>query len=252
MSLFYTSSPVVRQAKSYQKTRLVLLGSPLPVQKIFPAQTKSWAKKIFLGFLNIVIILSFMIGGAIFVPKIVFAFYEPNTIVASTNLTSTALGGDLKNGSNHSSYLPELNPNLPAENWLEIPLIGVRTVLQETADDQVALDQGVWLDPQFGVPGEGKTVVMAAHRFGWKWWWKDEYWKYHSFNLLPETQVGDLVEVTYGQRKFVYEIYLATEGEEITDFGADLILYTCKHLNSPIKYFRYARLLDPTQDSQSL
>jgi len=34
------------------------------------------------------------------------------------------------------------------------------------------------------------------------------------------------------------------KGEEITDYSADLILYTCEDLSSPIKIIKYARLLE--------
>lgn len=257
MNMFRTFSPLVCQSPSYQLTRSMLLGQKRATEVIvFPASLSakktSPNSKILTWFLDLVLIIAFMVGGAIFVPKLVYAFYDPGTIVFSNSVPQTALGGDLNAGPAHSQYLPEINPNLPEDNWLEIPLIGVRSLIRETSDPAEALDQGVWLDPHFGVPGEAKTVVLAAHRYGWQWWWRDQYWRYNSFYNLPETQPGDLIEITYGQRKFVYEIYLATEGEEITDFNADLILYTCKFLNSPIRYFRYARLLDPTQDSQDL
>lgn len=255
MSLIYTSSRAVRQSSSYRLTRVTLLGLEAELAHLSQSsQSKppSLGKKLLSWFLSLIIVVSILAGSAIFLPKLVYSFYDAGTIVFSGDVDKTALGGDVAAGPTHSTYLPEFNPNLPTESWLEIPLIDVRTLLHQTADPAEALDQGVWLDPQFGVPGEGKLVVLAAHRYGWKWWWRDEYWRYNSFYNLPETQPGDLIEITYGQRKFVYEIYLATEGEEITDFGADLILYTCKFLNSPIRYFRYARLIDPSQDSQSL
>jgi len=249
MSLIYTSSPVVRRSPSYKKTRLTLLGQK---KKVGNFHNNKLSKKLTSAFLSMVIVFSLLFSGVFLIPKIVYAFYDPNTLVLTNSVNETALGGDVESGPKHSNYLPEINENLPQDNWLEIPFIGVRSLIHETQNPEDALDQGVWLDPAFGVPGEGKTVILAAHRYGWKWWWKDEYWRYNSFYNLPETEVGDVVEITYGQRKFVYEIYLATEGEEITDFNADLILYTCKYLDSPIRYFRYARLIDPTQDSQSL
>ncbi len=141
--------------------------------------------------------------------------------------------------------LPEVNPNLPVGDWLVIPKIGVRSQLQATAHYEDALDTGLWRAPEFGKPGSLELpMIVAGHRYGWKWWWQDEYWKYNSFNLLPELQVGDRVEVISEQRKWVYEIYAGEEGTEITDYDADLILYTCKYLQSPLRYFRYARLLE--------
>lgn len=141
--------------------------------------------------------------------------------------------------------LPAINPNLPVGDWLVIPKIGVRSQLQATANYEDALDTGLWRAPDFGKPGSLEMpMIVAGHRYGWKWWWQDEYWKYNSFNLLPELQVGDRVEVISEQRKWIYEIYAGEEGNEITDYKADLILYTCKYLQSPLRYFRYARLVE--------
>ena len=141
--------------------------------------------------------------------------------------------------------LPAINPNLPVGDWLIIPKIGVRSQLQATANYEDALDTGLWRAPEFGKPGSLELpMIVAGHRYGWKWWWQDEYWRYNSFNLLPELQVGDRVEVISEQRKWTYEIYAGEEGTEITDYDGDLILYTCKYLQSPLRHFRYARLVE--------
>lgn len=148
-------------------------------------------------------------------------------------------------------YQPPVDTTLPEGSWLSIPLIGLRSELQKTEDYDAALAKGIWQVPDFGDAGSTDLpMIVAGHRFGWDWWWKTDYWKYHSFYRLPELQVGDRVEVIADQRKWVYEIYAATEGEEITDYSADLILYTCKYLNSPARFFRYAKLIDPTQNTQ--
>jgi sortase (surface protein transpeptidase) len=141
-------------------------------------------------------------------------------------------------------YLPPKDENLPAGEWLIIPKIGVNSQLQRTENEHDALNSGLWWVPDFGKPGDlDKPMIVAGHRFGWKWWWQSDYWQKHSFYRLPELQPGDIVEVIADQRKWQYKIYQAEEGVEITDYDANLILYTCKHLNSPIRYFRYARLL---------
>ena len=141
---------------------------------------------------------------------------------------------------------PPYNENLPEGDWLIIPRIGVRSLLQLTEHYEDALTTGVWLAPDFGRPGDNDLpMIVAGHRFGFKWWWQDDYWKYHSFYLLPDLEPGDTVEVISEKRKYLYEIYAGKEGTEITDYSADLILYTCKYLDSPIRIFRYARLLPP-------
>ena len=170
---------------------------------------------------------------------------------------SSVLGGEFSTeqtiqNKETFSYQPEFDPSLPEGNWISIPLIGVKTQLQPTENPEEALETGVWWVPDFGKPGDGTQLpmIVAAHRFGWQWWWQSDYWKYNSFYLLPDTQPGDRVEVIIDQRKWVYEIYAGEEGEDITDYHADLILYTCKYLQSPVRHFRYARLIDPTTNTQ--
>jgi sortase (surface protein transpeptidase) len=137
-----------------------------------------------------------------------------------------------------------VDPTLPEGTWISIPKIGVNTQALALENSEAALEKGVWLVPEFGRPGDTtQPTIMAAHRYGWKWWWQNDYWKLHSFYLLTETQPGDLIEVITDQKKYVYEVYAADEGDHITDYSADLILYTCKFLNSPVRYFRYAKLL---------
>ncbi len=149
------------------------------------------------------------------------------------------------------AYQPPYDETLPDGSWLSIPLIGLRSELQKTEDYDAALAKGIWQVPDFGDAGSTELpMIVAGHRFGWDWWWKTDYWKYHSFYRLPELQVGDRVEVIADHRKWIYEIYAATEGEEIADYSADLILYTCKYLNSPARFFRYAKLIDPTKNTQ--
>jgi sortase (surface protein transpeptidase) len=255
MSLIYATSPKIKKTASYINTRGILIGDldndELSTKKISPLSR--FKKNLLKGFFDLIIILAITSAFAIFIPKIVYSVYTPVTINVEGQFTQSALGGEFANGVNQKQYVPPLNKNLPEGNWLEIPFIDVRSEFQDTQDSADALDTGVWLDPQYGQPGDnsGLPVILAAHRYGWKWWWKDEYWQYHSFYNLPETQPGDIIEITSGQRKYRYEIYEANEGEQLTDVDADLILYTCKYLNSSIRHFRYARLIDPSIDSQS-
>jgi|GEM_PF-781551 len=148
-------------------------------------------------------------------------------------------------------YLPVYDETLPEGNWLVIPRIGVRSELQKNPDFEKSLERGLWQVPDFGDPGSTDLpMIVAGHRYGWDWWWKSDYWKYNSFYLLPSLQVGDRVEVISDHRKWLYEVYASEEGEQISDYSGDLILYTCKYLNSPARFFRYARLVDPTVGSQ--
>jgi hypothetical protein len=148
-------------------------------------------------------------------------------------------------------YLPPKDETLPEGDWISIPRIGVRTQFKDSEDPEEAMQAGVWKVPDYGLPGQlNMPIIMAAHRFGWDWWWQSDYWRYHSFYLLPDTEPGDRVEIISDQRKWVYEIYAGEEGTDITDYEADMILYTCKFLTSPLRHFRYARLIDETGSTQ--
>lgn len=221
--------------------------------------SKPALKKATKYFLNSIIGLTIMIVMFVGIPYLYYAFAPADTEPVKTYESGTPIGGAFAEGPQASPVvqlperqLPPQDPNLPEGQWVIIPKIGVRTELQATEDPDEALKTGVWMVPEYGRPGDlDKPVILAAHRFGWQWWWQTDYWKYHSFYLLPDLQPGDIVETIVDQRKYTYEIYAGEEGEEISDYQADMILYTCKHLNSPRRHFRYARLVDLNADTQA-
>ncbi len=137
------------------------------------------------------------------------------------------------------SKLPPLDISLPEENKIMIPKIGVDSEIQDGEDYDTLLEKGVWRVNDFGTPEDDWLMIVAAHRFGYAIWSNDER-HVKSFYNLPSTRVGDKVEIIWNQRKYVYEIYKIEESPTITDYSADLILYTCKLYNSPVRIFRYA------------
>lgn len=145
-----------------------------------------------------------------------------------------------------SRYQPKYDPKLHKANHLTIAAIGVDTNIQEATrlNYEEALKKGVWRVSDFGSPNEnGTPVILAAHRFGYLAW-TNIFRRKNSFFNLPKLKVGDTVEVVYQQRKYIYEVYAEAKGEEISDYSADLILYTCETLNGPERIFKYARLLE--------
>lgn len=219
--------------------------------------------KIFQWFLNLIISAVIVVGFAWISPKVYYHFFPVKNVPAISKEKESPLGGDFELGAKASDlvfdekktkndYLPPKQDYLPEGDWLVIPRIGVRSQLQPTDNYQDALDTGLWLVPDFAKPGQyDLPMIVAGHRYGWNWWWKDDYWKYNSFYLLPDVEPGDIVEVISDQRKWTYEIYAGEEGAQISDYDADLILYTCKYLSGPARYFRYARLINLEKDSQS-
>lgn len=142
-------------------------------------------------------------------------------------------------------WQPEKDETLPKGGWLFIPSIGVKTEIIEQPADQYeeALRLGVWRVPDFGTPLKRELpTILVAHRFGYLKW-TNQYRREHSFFNLPKLTVGDRVYVAWGQREYVYEVYAADEGIAISDYSADLILYTCQYLESDQRIFRYARLV---------
>lgn len=196
------------------------------------------------------IVLGFFVFAiATLIPKLYFASTTPAEIKYQESIAQHVSQAETiqeVSPAPQERYMPPLDTSLPEGSWVSIPRIGVFTQLQPTQSPEEALATGVWQVPDFGTPGSelDDPIILAAHRFGWQWWWQSDYWKYHSFYNLPTTEVGDRVEIIHDQRKWVYEIYNAHEGDAITDYDNDLILYTCKHLKSPIRHFRYARLVE--------
>ncbi len=143
-------------------------------------------------------------------------------------------------------YQPQIDNSLSFESKLKIPSIKVDTRIHEAVLDnyESALKLGVWRVSDFGSPYDrSKPTILAAHRYGYLAW-SNLYRRLNSFYNLPKLKVGDTIEIDWQQRKYVYAVYAESEGEEITDYSADLILYTCETLNSPVRIFKYARLLE--------
>lgn len=148
--------------------------------------------------------------------------------------------------STRSTFVPQFDPRLPHENRLIIPTIGVTTEIQEATYDnyESALKQGVWRVSNFGDPASNSMpTILAAHRYGYLAW-SNLFRRQNSFFNLPKLAVGDTVQIYWMQRKYTYEVYAGAEGDNITDYSADLILYTCVDLTGSKRIFRYARLLE--------
>lgn len=139
--------------------------------------------------------------------------------------------------------LPQLDFSLPAQKILKIPQIGVEGEIFEGEDYDTLLEQGIWRVHNFGTPEDDLVMILASHRFGYITW-SSEHRNKNSFYHLPKTRVGDYVEIVWNQRLYEYEIYKVEESTKITDYSADLILYTCKLYNSPDRIFRYANRIN--------
>lgn len=216
-----------------------------------------WSKPSSLSF--VLSVLAFLaIGFAIIsaaIPVLPQIWYriKPGTSAALAEVLGrpAVTFGDLLAASGErelQEHQPPQDPSLPREARIIIPKIGVDTqILEESeANFEEALKKGVWRVPSFGNPFNRRLqTILVAHRYGYLAW-TDAFRRQNSFYNLPKLSPGDRVEIIWDQRKYVYEIYGGDESELLTDYTADLTLYTCRFLESPIRIFRYAKLLRTT------
>jgi sortase (surface protein transpeptidase) len=135
--------------------------------------------------------------------------------------------------------LPTIDTSLPTENYLRISSIYVDSEISQEPNADEGLEEGIWMVPNFGTPEYNDLpIIIAAHRFGYVYWSSD-FREKSTFYNLPKLKVGDRVQIIWGQRSYEYEVYKAEDNTQITDYNADLILYTCRMYNSPVRVFRY-------------
>lgn len=143
-------------------------------------------------------------------------------------------------------YQPAYEASLPKENRLVVSSIGVDTEIHEASVEnfEEALKKGVWRTPNFGTPVKRtQPTILTAHRFGYLKW-SNQYRHENSFYNLPKLDLGDTAKIIWRQRTYTYAVYHVEENTEITDYSADLILYTCRDLTSDLRIFIYLRLLE--------
>lgn len=177
-------------------------------------------------------------------PYIVYRIHPSETTNEVTKLADT-VEEDTPAQTATPSLLPSIDLSLPTDPYISIPKIGVYSPLSTISNYTEALKHGSWLVPNFGTPtNEVIPIIIASHRFGYISWGTATRNKISFYNL-PKTHVGDTVEIIWQQRRYTYKIYKEEEGTKITDYSANLILYTCKYFNSPTRIFRYASLATP-------
>lgn len=177
---------------------------------------------------------------------VILAIYFIPGIIADINLSKSeaerlAKAAETSTGRN----LPSFDASLPKTNHLTIPAIGVDTDIGESTYEnyESALKNGVWRVSNFGEPDvKGAPVILAAHRYGYLAW-TNTFRHKSSFYNLPKVKEGDVITIAWEQRLYTYGVYKTENSEEITDYSADLILYTCVNLNGPERIFVYARAI---------
>lgn len=229
---------------------------PVPAGADFVLESKlmevySWRRSLFSRFLaklaKILVVVGLILTIFSFLPSIWYWLQAGGKDTVSQYLFQTAAKPTTTSPQPLKiKYQPRYDARLPVENRIRIPSVGIDTLIQEATLDnyEAALKKGVWRVSDFGTPySREKPTILAAHRYGYLAW-SIPYRLKNSFYNLPKLKVGDTVEIVWRQRKYVYEVYAEGKGEEIEDYTASLILYTCESLKSPVRIFKYARLLE--------
>jgi hypothetical protein len=207
----------------------------------FHYKTSRRLRHFFYSLTAILWVLAFVAAIVPVVPHIVYRLSPQTPIALAKTIGSTA---DLHKAPTLAApnpvALPPKNPELPKENRLVIPHIGIDGVIHEGTDWENILKDGIWRVPEFAGPESGKPVILAAHRWGYVSW-SNSFRKLNSFYNLPKLENGDEIQIVWNQRSYTYKVYKSQTGTEITDYEADLILYTCQLWDSPIRVFRYAK-----------
>jgi len=187
----------------------------------------------------VLILFAFATLSVSFYPNIWYTLREQASDEDTTSIAQVVEKIDTEVEEKKEKPLPPLDESLPKENWIKITSIGVDSKIIENEDPYKGLLKGIWIVPNYGVPQANELpIIIAAHRYGYTSW-TSQFRYTSSFYNLPKIKEGDRVQIIWEQRLYEYEVYKTEDNTQITDYDADLILYTCRMYNSPIRVFRY-------------
>ena len=218
-----------------------------PAEPLFPEVNRAVAKTSS-KLAKILFICGVVVLLVLYLPSVIFALNPSKLNISELILSSFGKKTTASTvaTAQKSTYQPRYDSKLPLTSSLTIRSAGINTTINESsmASYEDSLEKGVWRVPDYGTPYSRQLpTILAAHRYGYLRW-SIPYRLKNSFYNLPKVKAGDTIEIVWRQRKYLYEVYATGKGEKIADYSADLILYTCESLNSPIRIFKYARLLE--------
>lgn len=126
--------------------------------------------------------------------------------------------------------------DIPQENMLVIPRIGVKTQILEGVDLGVLNEaEGVWREPQTSHPERGSNMVIAGHR--------RQFLPPNTstFYLLPQLRKYDYIIVYWQGKEYKYRVTESyethrTDSEVYEDtINTTITLYTCTPLDTATK-----------------
>lgn len=201
--------------------------------------------------LNIYTVLGFvfLVGAVVLVsiPIYPYVWYRLNPNATNEDVEKIAkevIEIEKVEAGERKSKVPPLDRSLPEGYHVLVPDVKINSPISRSKDYKQALIHGSWIVPEYGTPERDELpIILAAHRFGYSSWSTETRNRISYYNL-PNTDVGDEIMIYWNQRKYLYKIYAEEESTYISDYSADLILYTCKYFNSPERIFRYAERIN--------
>ncbi|MCS7317637.1 MAG: class E sortase [Candidatus Dojkabacteria bacterium] len=167
--------------------------------------------------------------------KILSDIFTTNTIDVNNDKKNTTNTENTSVNNTNTNTNTNTNNHVISENRLIIPKIGVNTrILESDTIDILFQKEGVWREPNSGIPGEkSSTVVIGGHRF--QYLPPNQTTFYH----LDKLNIGDKILIIWDGKYYVYKIFDKiivdphfTTVRRIFNDKNILVLYTCHPIGS--------------------
>ena len=126
-----------------------------------------------------------------------------------------------------SNVIPVQPEDIPAENTLSIPALGLREEILE-GQSVATVDKGVWRRPNTSTPDRASNTVLVGHRF--------TYRGAAVFYNLDKIKIGDELALYWEGKAYTYKVFainVVTPEADIVEQPTSepiLTLYTCTPL----------------------
>ena len=126
-----------------------------------------------------------------------------------------------------SNVIPVQPEDIPAENTLSIPALGLREAILE-GQSVATVDKGVWRRPNTSTPDRASNTVLVGHRF--------TYRGAAVFYNLDKIKIGDELALYWEGKAYTYKVFainVVTPEADIVEQPTSepiLTLYTCTPL----------------------
>jgi LPXTG-site transpeptidase (sortase) family protein len=201
--------------------------------------------------------INIFLGVALLVIPIAFLLYTGiinknalNGVSADEDTETEILSEEIVDPGYKPNLSTETDVIVPSDeavtygNRIMIPSVGTDGLIYECTTPECGLEKGAWRIPEFNTPKNTEyPMVIAAHRWGPDNLSTAERIK-NLFYSLDKVFIGDIIEVEWDGQIYRYVVTHTEENIQITRDSDDLILFTCKYYNSPVRIIVYATLVD--------